>query len=219
MPVDRSPDPSAVPERVHERSADHLHRHVADKDIDPDIPSMIGSSAALAVSGLPFNGPIAGARVGYKDGQYLLNPGYAALKDSRLNMVVAGTEDGGADGRIGSARADGRPDARRRAVRPRAMQVAIKAIKELAAEAGKPRWEVPPSSRRTIAGRGGQRPGQSGSRRGVPHDRQAGAAGASRCVAREARAESSRRRAPQFSAADVTDCSASSRSRSFVSAC
>ena len=46
----------------------------ADKDMDPDIASLIGTSAALAVSGLPFNGPIAAARVGYKDGQYLLNP-------------------------------------------------------------------------------------------------------------------------------------------------
>ena len=55
----------------------------ADRDQDPDIASMIGASAALAVSGIPFDGPVGGARVGYQDGQYLLNPGYAALKSSK----------------------------------------------------------------------------------------------------------------------------------------
>jgi len=65
----------------------------ADRDEDPDIASLIGASAALAVSGIPFDGPVAAARVGYRDGQYMLNPGYAALKDSQLLMVVAGTRD------------------------------------------------------------------------------------------------------------------------------
>jgi len=63
-----------------------------DPDIDPDIISMIGTSAALAISGVPFNGPIGAARVGYKDGQYLLNPTYSELADSQLDLVVAGTE-------------------------------------------------------------------------------------------------------------------------------
>jgi len=63
-----------------------------DPDIDPDIPAMIGTSAALALSGAPFNGPIGAARVGYKDGEYLLNPGFAALEESDLNLVVAGTK-------------------------------------------------------------------------------------------------------------------------------
>jgi len=63
-----------------------------DPDIDPDIVSMIGASAALSLSGAPFNGPIGAARVGYKDGNYLLNPGFAELKESELNLVVAGTE-------------------------------------------------------------------------------------------------------------------------------
>lgn len=62
-----------------------------DPDIDPDIPAMIGTSAALAISGAPFNGPIGAARVGYKNGEYLLNPGFAALADSDLDLVVAGT--------------------------------------------------------------------------------------------------------------------------------
>jgi polyribonucleotide nucleotidyltransferase len=64
----------------------------ADPDIDPDIIAMIGTSAALSISGVPFNGPIGAARVGYKDGQYLLNPTYSELEDSQLDLVVAGTE-------------------------------------------------------------------------------------------------------------------------------
>jgi len=60
-------------------------------EVDPEIPALIGSSAALAISGLPFNGPIGAACVGYKDGAYLLNPTPAALKESQLQLVVAGT--------------------------------------------------------------------------------------------------------------------------------
>ena len=62
-----------------------------DPDIDPDIVAMIGASAALKLSGAPFNGPIGAVRVGYKDGQYLLNPGNKELTESQLNLVVAGT--------------------------------------------------------------------------------------------------------------------------------
>ena len=65
----------------------------ADPDTDPDIISMIGASAATSLSGAPFNGPIGAARVGYKDGQYLLNPGYAELAESDLDLIVAGTKD------------------------------------------------------------------------------------------------------------------------------
>jgi len=60
-------------------------------DVDPEIPALLGASAALAVSGLPFNGPIGAACVGYQDGGYLLNPSPTALKDSQLTLVVAGT--------------------------------------------------------------------------------------------------------------------------------
>jgi len=60
-------------------------------EVDPEIPSLLGASAALAVSGLPFNGPIGASCVGYKDGEYLLNPSPAALKESDLTLVVAGT--------------------------------------------------------------------------------------------------------------------------------
>ena len=62
-----------------------------DPDIDADIVAMLGSSAALKLSGAPFNGPVGAVRVGYKDGQYLLNPGNKDLVDSQLNLVVAGT--------------------------------------------------------------------------------------------------------------------------------
>ncbi len=60
-------------------------------EIDPEIPALLGASAALAVSGLPFNGPIGAACVGYKDGAYLINPSPSALKESELTLVVAGT--------------------------------------------------------------------------------------------------------------------------------
>lgn len=61
-------------------------------DIDPDIPALIGASAAISISGMPFNGPIGAARVGYKDGEYILNPSISALVDSDLDLVVAGTD-------------------------------------------------------------------------------------------------------------------------------
>ncbi len=62
------------------------------KEVDPDIPAIIGASAALAVSGMPFAGPVGAARVGYKDGEYLLNPDVSELANSQLDLVVAGTE-------------------------------------------------------------------------------------------------------------------------------
>src|SRR3546814_1068989 len=61
---------------------------------DPDIGAMIGASAALTISGLPFLGPIGAARVGYKDGQYLLNPAMDEMAESALDLVVAGTREG-----------------------------------------------------------------------------------------------------------------------------
>jgi polyribonucleotide nucleotidyltransferase len=62
-----------------------------DPDIDPDIPAMIGASAAVALAGIPFKGPLGAARVGYKDGNYILNPTFRQLKESELDLVVAGT--------------------------------------------------------------------------------------------------------------------------------
>ena len=69
-----------------------IHVLSVNPEIDPDIAAMIGASAALSVSGVPFNGPVGAARVGYIDGQYVLNPTTTQLKDSHLDLVVAGTE-------------------------------------------------------------------------------------------------------------------------------
>jgi polyribonucleotide nucleotidyltransferase len=63
-------------------------------EIDPDIAALLGASAALAISGMPFLGPIGAARVGYKDGKYLLNPTATQLAESKLDLVVAGTAEG-----------------------------------------------------------------------------------------------------------------------------
>jgi polyribonucleotide nucleotidyltransferase len=62
-----------------------------DPEVDPDIPAMFGASAAIALSGVPFNGPVGAARVGYRDGTYILNPSFSELKTSALDLVVAGT--------------------------------------------------------------------------------------------------------------------------------
>ncbi len=114
----------------------------ADKDTDPDIPAMIGTSAALALSGCPFNGPIGGARVGFTEADgYILNPGYSALAASQLDMVVAGTSD--AVLMVESEAKELTEDQMLGAVlfAHQEMQTVINAIKELASEAGKPRWE------------------------------------------------------------------------------
>jgi polyribonucleotide nucleotidyltransferase len=114
----------------------------ADKHIDPDIPAMIGASAALAISGCPFNGPIGGARVGFTDADgYILNPTYDQLPGSKLEMVVAGTED--AVLMVESQADQLTEDQMLGAVlfAHQEMQVVIKAIQELVAEAGKPSWD------------------------------------------------------------------------------
>jgi len=114
----------------------------ADKETDPDIPAMIGTSAALAISGCPFNGPIGGARVGFTASEgYLLNPSYSALKNSELDMVVAGTSE--AVLMVESEAKELTEDQMLGAVlfAHQEMQTVIKAIGELVEEAGKPRWE------------------------------------------------------------------------------
>ncbi len=119
----------------------------ADKHIDPDIPAMIGTSAALAISGCPFNGPIGGARVAFNENTgYVLNPTYEQLKGSRLDMVVAGTEH--AVLMVESEAKELSEDQMLGAVlfAHQEMQVVIQAIKELAAEAGKPRWDWQPAA-------------------------------------------------------------------------
>ena len=110
-------------------------------DVDPDVPAMLGASAALAITGMPFAGPIAAARVGYKDGQYLLNPGVEALETSSLDLVVAGTAN--AVLMVESEAKGLSEEVMLGAVMfgHEQMQVAIAAINELVAEAGKPAWD------------------------------------------------------------------------------
>ncbi len=117
----------------------------ASPDIDPDVPAMIGASAALSLSGMPFQGPIGCARVGYKDGQYLLNPSHSQLEDSQLNLVVAGTQDAvlmvESEAEILSEQV--MLDAVMHGHEQ--MQVVIQAINELVAEAGQPKWDWQPA--------------------------------------------------------------------------
>jgi polyribonucleotide nucleotidyltransferase len=117
-----------------------------DPEIDADIPAMIGASAALALSGLPFNGPIAAARVGYANGQYLLNPTAKQLKESDLHLVVAGTRDGVMMVESEADRLSEEVMLGSVVFGHEQMQVAINAINELVKECGKPRWEWAPSA-------------------------------------------------------------------------
>lgn len=122
-----------------------IHVLSADPAVDPDIPSMIGASAALAVSGIPFRGPIGACRVGYINDEFKLNPSPAELKTSRLDLVVAGTERAVL---MVESEADILPEKTMlEAVMfgHREMQVAINAINELVAEAGKPAWDWQPA--------------------------------------------------------------------------
>tara|TARA_R110002074_G_scaffold57232_1_gene140842 strand:- start:23015 stop:25087 length:2073 start_codon:yes stop_codon:yes gene_type:complete len=114
-------------------------------EVDPDIPALLGASAALAISGLPFDGPIGAARVAYINEEYVLNPLKSTLVDSKLDLVVAGTSDAVL---MVESEADCLPeDVMLGAVTfgHEQMQSAIQAISELAAEAGKPRmvWTAP----------------------------------------------------------------------------
>ena len=116
-----------------------------DPEIDPDIPALLGASAALALSGMPFQGPVGGARVGFADGQYLLNPTASQLAGSRLDLVVAGTRDAVL---MVESQADRLSEAEMLdAVMfgHEQMQAAIDVIAELAAEAARPAWDWQPA--------------------------------------------------------------------------
>ena len=113
-----------------------------DPEIDPDIPALVGASAALAVSGLPFDGPVGAARVGYIGGEFVLNPTFEQTAASDLDLVVAGTKNAvlmvESEAKVlpESVMLDAVMFGHER------MQAAIDAIEALAREAGKPRWEV-----------------------------------------------------------------------------
>lgn len=116
-----------------------------DPDIDAEIPALIGAAAAVSLSGAPFDGPLGAARVGYKDGEYLLNPSMSALKESDLDLVVAGTED--AVLMVESEANLLSEEVMLGAVMfgHEKLQAAITAIAELKAEAGNPDWEWTPA--------------------------------------------------------------------------
>ncbi len=109
-------------------------------EVDPDIPAILGASAALSLTGAPFEGPVGAARVGYKDGEYLLNPSYSDLETSALDLVVAGTDE--AVLMVESEAEILSEDVMLGAVMfgHEQLQVAVNAIKEFAAKAGKPSW-------------------------------------------------------------------------------
>ncbi len=114
----------------------------AEKNVDPDIVAMIGTSAALAISGVPFNGPIGAARVGYtQETGYILNPNYTVLAGSELDMVVAGTKD--AVLMVESEANELPEDIMLGAVlfAHQEMQAIVQAVTDLAKDAGKPRWD------------------------------------------------------------------------------
>lgn len=114
----------------------------SENNVDPDIAAMIGVSAALSISGIPFNGPIGAARVAYTQEQgYILNPSYSALEESELDMVVAGTQDAVL---MVESEANQLPeDIMLGAVlfAHQEYQAVVQAVTELAKDAGKPRWE------------------------------------------------------------------------------
>ena len=112
-------------------------------DIDPEIPAILGASAALCVAGVPFAGPLGAARIGYKDGEYLLNPGKETLETSDLDLVVAGTSH--AVLMVESEAKLLSEEVMLGAVMfgHEQMQTAITAISEFAAEVGNPKWEYP----------------------------------------------------------------------------
>ncbi|MBU1237363.1 MAG: polyribonucleotide nucleotidyltransferase [Gammaproteobacteria bacterium] len=118
-----------------------IHVLSSNPEVDPDIPAMIGASAALAISGVPFNGPIGAARVGYINGQYVLCPTLSQLPDSQLNLVVAGTA--GAVLMVESEAQQLSEEVMLGAVvfGHEQMQVAINAINEMVEVAGKPEWD------------------------------------------------------------------------------
>jgi len=116
-------------------------------DVNADVPALLGASAAVAIAGLPFAGPIGAARVGYSDGKYILNPTRTQLLTSDLDLVVAGTDKA-------VLMVESEADCLSEEIMLGAvvfgheqMQAAIKVIKELAKEAGKPAWDWKPEEK------------------------------------------------------------------------
>ncbi|MEJ3959069.1 polyribonucleotide nucleotidyltransferase [Brachymonas sp. G13] len=124
-----------------------IHTISLNPEVDADIAAMIGVSAALSISGIPFNGPIGAARVGYVNGEYVLNPGQTERKNSQLDLVVAGTE--AAVLMVESEADQLSEDVMLGAVvfGHEQSQIAINAIHELVRDAGKPVWDWQPEAK------------------------------------------------------------------------
>ena len=149
-------------------------------EVSADIPAMIGASAALAISGIPFNGPIGAARVGYINGEYVLNPGKTQLLESKLDLVVAGTQaavlmvESEADQLSEEIMLGGVVFGHEQG------NIAIAAINDLVRDAGKPAWDWQPPAKdeafiakvngagRRVAARGLPDPLQAGPHAGLP---------------------------------------------------
>ncbi len=121
-----------------------IHALSVNPEINPDIPAMIGASAALAISGIPFNGPIGAARVAYIDNEYILNPTAQQQSSSNLDLVVAGTENAVLMVESEAEQLSEEVMLGGVVFGHEQMQVAINAIHELVEEAGKPEWDWQP---------------------------------------------------------------------------
>ena len=124
-----------------------IHVLSCNPEIDPDIPAMIGASAALAISGIPFNGPIGAARVGYIDGQYLVNPTASQLKTSQMDLIVAGTEAAVLMVESEAQQLSEEIMLGGIVFGHTQMQAVISAIHELVRDAGKPDWDWKPAAK------------------------------------------------------------------------
>lgn len=124
-----------------------IHVVSVDPEVDPDIPSMIGASAALMISGIPFKGPIGACRVGYINGEFVCNPKVSQMPESKLDLVVAGTERAVLMVESEADRLSEETMLGAVTFGHEQLQVAINAIHDLVAEAGKPTWDWQPPAK------------------------------------------------------------------------
>ena len=124
-----------------------IHVVSVDPEVDPDIPSMIGASAALMISGIPFKGPIGACRVGYINGEFVCNPKVSQMPESKLDLVVAGTERAVLMVESEADRLSEETMLGAVTFGHEQLQVAINAIHDLVAEAGKPAWDWQPPAK------------------------------------------------------------------------
>lgn len=124
-----------------------IHVVSVDPEVDPDIPSMIGASAALMISGIPFKGPIGACRVGYINGEFVCNPKVSQMPESKLDLVVAGTERAVLMVESEADRLSEETMLGAVTFGHEQLQVAINAIHDLVAEAGKLAWDWQPPAK------------------------------------------------------------------------